>query len=283
MKDRWHLSGHRILLIAPGEREEHSADFLSRKGALVTRWSHPDPTPGSYECFSLALLPFHLPQEDSRRNRILAFLDSVLPLVRVVAMGMGNQLVREVVSDRALLVEIAPRDDFALLNAVPTAEGAIAWAMESSDLTLAWERCLVLGYGRVGRVLAPRLRGLGAEVKILARSARDLAAARADGMGLAPLGRLPEEIREASFVFNSIPAPVIGYEVLVGAKTGAVLVDLASSPGGIDLQAARDLGVTAMILPGLPGIVAPRTAGFILARVLDRIWLEAAASLSGDQ
>jgi dipicolinate synthase subunit A len=49
-----------------------------------------------------------------------------------------------------------------------------------------------------------------------------------------------------------------------------VVIDLASAPGGTDFNAARELGLKAELAPGLPGIVAPVTAGRIIAELIVR-------------
>ena len=41
--------------------------------------------------------------------------------------------------------------------------------------TINGARCLVTGFGRIGKVLAVMLRGLGADVTVSARKAQDLA------------------------------------------------------------------------------------------------------------
>lgn len=51
-----------------------------------------------------------------------------------------------------------------IMNAVPTAEGAIQIAMEQTDVTLHGLPVLVIGHGRIGSLLARRLAALGAKV-----------------------------------------------------------------------------------------------------------------------
>ena len=53
-----------------------------------------------------------------------------------------------------------------------------------------------------------------------------------------------------------------------------LIVDLASKPGGTDFRYAEKRGIKALLAPGLPGIVAPKTAGQIVANVLSQLLLE---------
>jgi dipicolinate synthase subunit A len=47
-----------------------------------------------------------------------------------------------------------------------------------------------------------------------------------------------------------------------------LIIDLASKPGGTDFRYAEKRGIKALLAPSLPGIVAPKTAGQILANAL---------------
>ena len=274
-----YLAGHQVLFLAASRREAYAAEYLAQEGARAARWPESCLDLGDIAP-SMVVLPLHIPSEglaegpDGEKHDLLSAIQMSSEQAPLMVVGKGVGAVREVVSPQTKLVEVMPRDDFALLNAVPTAEGAMLEAIQASDLTLAWEKNLVLGYGRVGRVLALRLRALGADVMVVARSARDLASARADGMIAASLDNLAEEVEDASFVFNSIPALVMPKGVLARTRGDAVVIDLASSPGGVDFEAAERMGIWANLCPALPGRVAPRTAGRILAAVLDRIWAE---------
>ncbi len=139
------------------------------------------------------------------------------------------------------------REEVLLRNAAITAEGALALALERLDRTLLGSRALILGGGRIARALAPRLRALGAETTVWARSPAQRAWAECAGCRSLP--DLPDPIRGYHILFNTIPAPV-----LPGAAKGALNVELASAPGGF-----RDPeGV--VIARGLPGKTAPRSA-----------------------
>ncbi len=146
-------------------------------------------------------------------------------------------------------------------NALPTAEGAIQIAMEELPITLHDARVLVVGFGRLGRALAPRLRGLGARVWVSARRYEQRAAAESMGLGSEGLDHLPDWLCSYDLVFNTVPAPVLGVEELAALKERALVIDLASRPGGVDMDAAAALGVRVIWALSLPGKVAPVTSG----------------------
>ena len=154
------------------------------------------------------------------------------------------------------------REEVAVLNAVPTAEGAVALAMSILPVTLCGSTAVVTGFGRVARALVPRLRALGMSVTVAARSPAQRAWCAAENVKAVPLGELAGAGR-ADVVFNTVPAPVIGGREL-SALGGAPVIDLASAPGGVDPDAAKALGCRVIRALSLPGKVAPVTAGRII-------------------
>ncbi|MDA8344099.1 MAG: dipicolinate synthase subunit DpsA [Thermaerobacter sp.] len=187
--------------------------------------------------------------------------------------GQATPGLREACKEQGVrLVEFRETDEFAWRNAVPTAEGALEMALRLTDHTLHGSRCLVLGFGRSGSVLARTLHGLGARVAVLARDGVDLARSYALDIPAQPLSELRNAASDADVVFNTIPAVVLREDVLQRMHRGAVVVDIASAPGGTDFAAARRLGISAHLAPGLPGITAPRTAGRIVADTVLSLW-----------
>jgi dipicolinate synthase subunit A len=166
------------------------------------------------------------------------------------------------------VLEYGEDDAIAIPNAIPTAEGAIQLMMEKTSFTVDGSTCLVLGFGRVAQALAGRLFALGAEVTVVARNSQQLAAAKGLGYQALPLKILAEGLAEVDVVFNSIPAPILSAALLKRMTPGTLIIDLASAPGGVDFEAAEHHGITAILALGLPGKVAPRTAGQILATKL---------------
>ena len=153
------------------------------------------------------------------------------------------------------------REELAVANAVPTAEGALQIAMEELPITLHGARTLVVGYGRVGRLLAQRLSALGARVSVASRRFDHLAWAEAFGYGVERTGQLEGWLCGYDLVINTAPARVLGRPELEDLKEGALVIDLASRPGGVDMEAAAALGVKVVWALSLPGKVAPITAG----------------------
>lgn len=185
--------------------------------------------------------------------------------------GIGNPFLRAACAEADVpLMEYREADEFAIWNAIPSAEGAIQMAMEATPFTLFGSRTLVLGFGRTGKAIALLMRGLFSEVTVAARKDLDFARIWAAGYKFMPWHRLTEAVREADIIYNTVPAMVLPHEVLAEAPGHCAVIDVASAPGGTDFAAAQQLGLTAKLAPGLPGIVAPVTAGKIIADLILR-------------
>ena len=175
--------------------------------------------------------------------------------------GMTGGLGPRLMADYGLtLLDYYDREETQVANAVPTAEGALQLAMESTDHTLHGSRCLIIGYGRIGRLLADRLLALGAEVTVSARKYGDLAWVQAWGCQSIRTEALAGQLDRFDLIFNTAPALILDGARLREAREDCVVIDLASAPGGTDLAEARRLGRRVIPAPGLPGKTAPRTA-----------------------
>ncbi len=155
-------------------------------------------------------------------------------------------------------------DSFALLNAVPTAEGAIALAINETPYTLWKNKVLVIGFGRVGKILADRLKNIGADVTISARKPRDFALANALGFKYINTEKLCDMYLDFDIIFNTVDYEVLSKSALENCPAD-LIIDL-SSKGGFNLNYAKALGIKAFKPGGIPGIVSPKTAGEILAQ-----------------
>lgn len=194
----------------------------------------------------------------------------VILLAGKVAAPLGEALAR-----RNVLILTGHDEELALLNAIPTAEGAIQKAMELSTVTVHGSSALIFGLGRCGGALGRALQGLGARVTAVVRRSESAARAYAAGLASCDPASAAEAAARADFIFNTVPAPVLTAPLLKRVKTGTVILDLAASPGGTDFAAAAGFGLEAVLLPGLPGRAAPQTAGRILERVYRRLIAEA--------
>lgn len=161
-------------------------------------------------------------------------------------------------------IDYYSREELKLRNAVPTAEGAIGIAFEEMPVTVWGSKTLVLGFGRIGRCLSSRLKALGSTVFAAMRKDCQRAAAEEMGVQAVEFGELCDIIPQCDAVFNTVPCQVMGDRELSCVSRNCPVIDLASRPGGVDFEQAKQMGVRAVWALSLPGKVAPITAGRII-------------------
>ncbi len=172
------------------------------------------------------------------------------------------------------IVDYFAREEMQALNAIPTAEGAIQVAMEEMRTTIHGSNCLVLGYGRIGKSLSSMLYGIGANLFVEARDYADLAWIKNNNYKPIHLKELKYYLSNIDVVFNTIPHKILDEELLEKLKKSAVIIEIASKPGGVDLEAAKDIGVKVINAQGLPGKVAPVTAANVIKQTVYNIMEE---------
>jgi dipicolinate synthase subunit A len=192
-----------------------------------------------------------------------------LPESALVFTGITNDYLSSATEEADIsLIPLLNRDDVAIYNSIPTAEGTIMMAIEHTDYTIHASRVIVTGFGRVGNTVANKFSALGAKVSVSARSIKDLARITEMGLTAIPLSQLARYTDQCDLLINTIPSPVINREAIQALQSHALIIDLASIPGGTDFDYAQQRGIQAILAKSLPGIVAPKTAGKILADVI---------------
>lgn len=195
-------------------------------------------------------------------------LARLIPPGTPVIVGLARQALKEIAQKFGWrLIATAEMDEMAILNSVPTAEGAVMIAIRELPITIHGSEAFVLGLGRTGMTMARTLKGLGARVTAIDRGKEDRARAFCEGWRAYPFTGLGEIIGEADVIFNTVPAVVLTEDLLKQTKPEVLIIDLASDPGGTDFKAAEGLKRKAILALGLPGKIAPITAGNILAQV----------------
>ncbi len=170
-----------------------------------------------------------------------------------------------------------------LKNAIPTVEGAIEIAMRELPVVLEGTRVSVIGYGRIGEVLASKLKALGAKVTVWAR--REEVCVRAEMMGHSAKQIIMNTQNESNIafdgdtrvIFNTVPSRLLTRNVLETLENDCLVIDLASAPGGVDREAAKEFGIPSIWATALPGKCAPESAGVILGQTVHSILSNASA------
>ena len=172
------------------------------------------------------------------------------------------------------VVDYSKREEFAVLNAVATAEGAVQVAMEELATTLSGRKILILGAGRIAKVLIDVLSGFHTNITVAARKCSDLAWAKVYGCDSVHIGKIDDRLDSFDLIFNTVPAVVLDQSRLKKISKNCLVIDLASKPGGVDFDTAGMLGVRTIWLLSLPGKVAPVTSGEVIAGTIRNILSE---------
>ncbi|MGC7870557.1 dipicolinate synthase subunit DpsA [Desulfosporosinus sp. SYSU MS00001] len=287
------LKGIRVAVIGGDERELYLIPELQKLGAYIVGvgFEKASPIPGVTFVSSLIeavdkvdVLLFPMFGTDERgtvkakysaspimlNKDVLQAIPTRVPLI----IGFARPALKSAAEKMGIqLVETIYLDELAILNSIPSAEGAIQMAMEATNITIHGSESFVLGLGRTGWSLARMLKGIGAHVTGVARKPTDLARAVEMGIKGVHFADLEEEIGRAEIIFNTVPHLILDRVMLEKVAKDAVIVDLASIPGGTDFEFAQLLGIKAILAPGLPGIVAPKSAGRILAQIYPQLIL----------
>ena len=236
--------GHSVCVFGPGEGKTPLEQAVKADVMIL-------PLPlcrgdGVLNCEEFPMTTLDLFRRLRPEQRILA--GQVVPRQREEASRFG-----------LVLEDYFLREELKVANAAATAEAAVRVAMEHMEQSLLGMECLVIGFGRIGKLLSHRLAGMGANVTATARKPEDLAWIRAYGFRAENTGMLDGKLGTYGLVFNTVPHPVLGGELLLQLQKGCLCVELASKQG-IDLAAAEKLGLPNLWARSLPGRFLPCTA-----------------------
>jgi len=184
---------------------------------------------------------------------------------KILIAGTISPEVYELANDEYIeIVDIMKREELAVLNTISTAEGTIEIVIANTNKIIHGSKILILGFGRIGKVLARKLSGLSAQITCAARKDEDLAWIKAYGFMGTNINAIGENLSEYDVIINTVPHLVLTEERIKYIRDDCLLVDLASNPGGIDKKAAKNKNLKLIWALALPGKVAPvTTAEFI--------------------
>lgn len=183
--------------------------------------------------------------------------------------GRVSKLVEELAKTHGLeIFDYLDREELAIMNAVPTAEGCIDIIMQELPTTIFGRKILITGFGRISKVLCRILVAMGAQVLVAARKYSDLAWIKIYGAEAIHMSLLDEVAACADVIINTVPAVILDHSILSLLSRDCLVVDLASKPGGVDFETARSLGIKTIWALSLPGKVAPLSAGEIISEAV---------------
>ena len=192
----------------------------------------------------------------------------------LIAGGISPEVYEMANDEYVEIIDIMKREELAVLNTIATAEGTIQIAIENTNRILHGSEVLILGFGRIGKVLARKLAGLSVKVTCAARKDEDFAWIEAFGHKAVNINHLGENLKNFDIIINTVPHIVLTESKLQFVKNDVLLIDLASNPGGIDKRAVKERNLKFVWALSLPGRVAPTTSAEFIKNTIDNILKE---------
>lgn len=272
------MQGMHFTIFGTDKRLAYTAACLREQGYTVTEKDGSEDDPPQTEAVILPV-PMtrdgvHVYAPSADKPMTLETLAASLPGGTRVFCGMAGKAADLFYRRGIRLYDYAQREEFAIRNAVPTAEGAAEILLRTLPVTVHGAAILVTGYGRTARACAALLDAMGAHLTVAARRCSALADADAHGYRGLYLREIARFMGQFDAVINTVPAAVLTERELSAMRRDCPVIEIASAPYGIDFEAARRLGVSVQIAPSLPGKIAPKTAGVILAETVLNILRE---------
>ena len=156
-------------------------------------------------------------------------------------------------------VDLLTDPEYLAANAAITAQAALEMILPHLTLTFKESPVLILGWGRIGKILSAYLKQLGIPVSIYARNPKDHAMLQT--LGYIPYRR--RDLPDYQAIVNTIPAVVLTEQEISERHPTCYLLELAS---GQFLPAEQTEQGRA-----LPGRKKPEASGRLIAQTVARI------------
>lgn len=282
---------HSIALLGGDQRQIHLVKALTQRRRALKVWGLPLPDEirvtqckewrEAIQDATCIILPLPASRDDIRINAPFVSIEEAPQIDALLSESKQKLILGGKLSQRFLQIaecnghvcyDYFLSEVLQLKNALLTAEGAIEIAMRELPVALDGTKISIVGYGRIGELLAKKLRGLGAKVTVYARREEVLARvelAHCEARSIRTASALGSIDPETRILFNTVPEILFKDSVLESFPKGCIFIDLASAPGGIDTNAAQAQGIRSFMASALPGKYAPETAGIILAQTID--------------
>ena len=268
-----------FIIIGGDSRQLYIADYLSSMGYEVTLYGLPEVNhkcteniKNSISSADCIILPLPVTKDNKYIYSVVQMretADEIFSMInenQLVFAGMLNKGFETKIKKKTdCICDYFKLEEVTVMNTVPTVQGIIKAMIDNIEYTVHSSKCAVFGYGRVARLTADTLSSLGADVTIAARKSGDIATAKTKGCGGIYISEFWKQANKFDIIINTVPSLVINKKILEAVKSDCLIIDVASSPFGTDFACAYELGIKAIQCSSLPGKVAPKTAGKIIA------------------
>ena len=188
---------------------------------------------------------------------------------KVIISGAMPLSVKEKLDENNIkVIDLMLEEDFVIKNAIATSEGAIKKAIEMSNITLNNSNIIILGYGRIGKILAHNLSGLGANIYVEARSKKDIALIKSMGYNCVELENLDKYLHKMQYIFNTVPVEIVDKKMVELIDSNSYVIDIASKPG-VNLEALNTRNIKNCWYLQIPSKDSPKRAAMYIKETVD--------------
>lgn len=162
--------------------------------------------------------------------------------------------------------DVSKSNELRILSAISISEGVLKIAIDETQKTIHSSKVLVLGFGRIGKMISKVFDAVGAKVTAEARKYGDLAWITANGYDALHLNDLNDHLGEFDIIINTIPHLILDSKRLKNVEKNTLLIDIATDPYGIDRKAARELDLKVVWALSIPEKIAPTTYANVIKK-----------------
>lgn len=173
-------------------------------------------------------------------------------------------------NDKSNIIDLMNYDELTVLNTIATAEGAISDIIQNTNFNLHGSNALILGFGRVAKIVAKKLKALDCYITCAARKDVDFAWMETLGYNVTNINQL-ENLKVYDIIINTVPHLIFDKEKLKLVNNNCFLLDLASKPGGFDQEYIKQNNLNYKWSLAIPGKVAPVTSAKYIKRIIDKV------------
>jgi len=207
-------------------------------------------------------------------SRIISIPDLIKQIKKgkILLGGSISSNIREILdNNNTRYFDYNQDEEFQIKNAIATAEGAVAIIINETDKTLYNSNVMVLGYGRIGKILCNYLKALGANVYAEARKEVDLDWIDVNRLRPVKISDLENYLSNMNIIINTIPSLILDENRLYLIQKDTLILDLASKPGGVDFAYCKSNGIKTIHALGLPGKIAYKTSSEIIFNTIRKL------------
>lgn len=209
----------------------------------------------------------------SEKNILLKELLPILKEQTLIAGPISETLKQNMLEQKIKVINLMKIEELVIYNTIATAEGAIKVAIENSEINLHESKILILGFGRVAKTLANRLKGLSQNITCAARKQSDFALIETLGFKTQNINEL-KQLNEYDIIINTVPQVVLNQVCIENINNDALYIELASKPGGIEQELIKTLDFKYISAQGLPGKVAPLASAKYIKQIIYKLMKE---------